>query len=67
MVRIERVRETVAPGGERTSADDVVLLAEVEAGALEQEAAAAGLRAEPARAIAATDEHVGSTVVMLRG
>jgi SAM-dependent methyltransferase len=33
---------------------------------LEREAAAVGLRAEPARTIAPTDEHTGSTVVMLR-
>ena len=67
VVRIERVRETVAPGGERTTADDVVLLAGVDADSLALEAAASGLRAEPPRDIPATDEHVGSTVVLLRG
>ena len=67
VVRIERVRETVAPGGRRTLADDVVLLAEVGAVQLAEEAAGIGLRAERPRVIAATDEHVGSTVVMLRG
>jgi SAM-dependent methyltransferase len=67
VVRIERVRETVGPDGERTREDDVVTLAEVDAGEIAHEAAAWGLHAEAPREIAATDEHVGSTVVMLRG
>ena len=66
-VAIERVREIVEPGGARTSEDDIVVLASVDADGLAHEAAGAGLRAEPPRTVAATDEHVGSTVVMLRG
>ncbi len=66
-MRIERIRQIVAPGGRRTSEDDVVLLARLSAEDVAREAAAHGLRAEEPRVIGATDEHVGSTVVMLRG
>ncbi len=66
-VRIERIRQIVAPGGERTSEDDVVVLARLSAEDVADEAAAHGLLTEPPRRIPATDEHVGSTVVMLRG
>ena len=72
-IRIERER-VVLPGdgqgeqrwraeGER----DVVELARVTDELLWREAAAAGLRAEPTREIAETDEHVASEVVILRG
>jgi SAM-dependent methyltransferase len=71
-IRIERER-VVLPGdgaddqrwrgeGER----DVVELARVTAEQLWREAAAAGLRGEPTRLIAETDEHTASEVVMLR-
>jgi hypothetical protein len=66
-VRIERIRQIVAPGGPRTSEDDVVVLARLTAEDVAEEAASHGLRAEPSRLIPPTDEHVGSTVVMLRG
>jgi SAM-dependent methyltransferase len=66
-VRIERIRQIVGPEGERTSADDVIELRSVGAEALAEEAARHGLRAEPPLDIPPTDEHVGSTVVMLRG
>ncbi|MEA2310890.1 MAG: hypothetical protein QOE28_858 [Solirubrobacteraceae bacterium] len=66
-VRIERVREIVRPGGERSSSDDVVLLARVDAAGLAREGDTHGLRAEPPRIVPATDEHIGSTVVLLRG
>ena len=64
---IHRVRETVDLAGRRTVADDVIVLDEVDAAALEAEGAVHGLRAERARRIPATDDYVGSTVVMLRG
>jgi SAM-dependent methyltransferase len=64
---IHRVRETVDRAGRRTESDDVIVLDEVDATTLEAEGAAHGLRAEPARRIPATDDYVGSTVVMLRG
>ena len=45
---------------------DVIELDRVTAAMVHEEAAVVGLRAEPTREIAATDEHVGSSVVMLR-
>jgi SAM-dependent methyltransferase len=45
---------------------DVIELQRVNAPQLEAEAAAAGLHAEPARALGSTADHVGGTVVMLR-
>ena len=66
-VRIERIRQIVEPGGERRSADDVIELRSVDASSLAEEAARHGLRAEPPLDIPPTQEHVGSTVVMLRG
>jgi SAM-dependent methyltransferase len=65
--RIERLRQTIAPNGERTAAHDAIELAAVTLAQLEAEGAAVGLRPEPARTIAPTDEHVGSEVVLLRG
>ena len=46
---------------------DEAVLAQLRRAQLEREAQAAGFRVEPASAISRTDEHVGSTVVMLRG
>lgn len=66
-MRIERLRHTIAPGGERSSAEDVVVLAAVSAAELEREGAAVGLRALPGRSVEPTDDHVGSAVVLLRG
>jgi SAM-dependent methyltransferase len=67
VTRIERVRELVSPHDERSFERDVVELARLDAAALEAEAADAGLAAAPRREIAATEEHVASTVVVLRG
>jgi SAM-dependent methyltransferase len=67
LTRIERVRQTIGPDGARSSAPDVIELAALTVAALEAEGEAAGLRPEPARTIAPTDEHVGSEVVLLRG
>ena len=66
-VRIERIRQVVSPDGTRTSEDDVIELRTLSAGSLAEEAAPHGLIAEPPLEIPATHEHVGSTVVMLRG
>jgi SAM-dependent methyltransferase len=66
-MQIERLRHTIAPGGGRTTAEDVVVLAAVGAAELEREGAAAGLRALPGRCVEPTDDHVGSRVVLLRG
>jgi SAM-dependent methyltransferase len=62
--RIERLRHTIPPG---TAEQDVIVLAAVSADELAAEGAAAGLEPDGSRHIAATAEHVGSEVVMLRG
>jgi SAM-dependent methyltransferase len=62
---IERNRQRVAPNGARTEAKDLVRLDDLEAAALEREAQAHGLRALPRRRVPATEEHVGSEVVLL--
>ena len=65
--RIERVRRTIGPDGAVAQEDDVIELAHLTVAGLEDEGRAAGLVPEPARTIAATAEHVGSEVVLLRG
>ena len=65
--RIERLRHAVGPHGERTTEENVVVLATLTAGQLEAEGAAAGLAPEPSRHVGPTAEHVGSEVVLLRG
>jgi SAM-dependent methyltransferase len=66
-VRIERIRQLIAPDGTRTTADDAVHLATVSPGGLAEEAAEHGLEAEDLRHIPETPAHVGSEVVILRG
>jgi SAM-dependent methyltransferase len=66
-VRIERIRQVIAPDGSRTSEDDVIVLRTISAEGLAAEAEPHGLRAEPPLEVPPTLEHVGSTVVMLRG
>jgi SAM-dependent methyltransferase len=63
---LERRRETVSADGRLTTEQDLIHLDLVEPDALEAEAEAAGLRAASRMEIAATEEYVGSTVVMLR-
>lgn len=64
---IERVRTVVRASCERWSTDDVIHLDKVDAAQVEAEAVAVGLTPERARVIPPTEEHVGTTVVMLRG
>jgi len=64
-VAIRRLRQTVSPQGELGAQVSEVLLREVSAAELEAEAEAVGLRPAGRREIAATDDHVGSTVVLL--
>jgi SAM-dependent methyltransferase len=64
--RIERIREIVAPDGEREQSEDVIELARVSPAQLAEEAAAHGLEAEDVRRIPETDEHVGAEVVVFR-
>jgi SAM-dependent methyltransferase len=64
--RIERVRRAYSPDGGVTETEDVIELATLTPAEVEAEGRAAGFTPEPARAIAPTDEHVGSEVVLLR-
>jgi SAM-dependent methyltransferase len=65
-VIIERERTVGTGAGARGPERDVVELDRVSATGLRREAREAGLTPIPTRSIAATDHHVGSTVVMLR-
>ncbi len=64
-IRVRRLRQTVSPAGELSEETDEVRLQVLDAAGLEAEATAAGLRAAGRREIAATADHVGSTVVLL--
>jgi len=64
---LERLRETVTPAGQRTVERDVVHLDLLAPRQLVAEAAPHGLAPERTRRIPATDEHVASQVVLLRG
>jgi SAM-dependent methyltransferase len=66
-VAIERIRQTLDGQGRRTATPNLIHLDRVAAALVEGEASLAGLAPEQAAWIAATDDHVGSTVVMLRG
>jgi SAM-dependent methyltransferase len=66
---IERERRVFAggPQAEQTASErDVIELARVSPAQLEEEAVEAGLTPGPSRSIPATEDHVGSAVVMLR-
>ena len=65
-VVLERRRAILRDGAPDAGHDDVVDLHLVTPRGLAREAAAAGWRALPPRAIPPTAEHVGSVVVMLR-
>jgi SAM-dependent methyltransferase len=54
------------PAREQESERNLIELARISAAELEHEGSKAGLHPEPAREIASTNEHVASTVVMLR-
>jgi SAM-dependent methyltransferase len=64
---LERVRETVTPQGERTVKRNVVHLDLLQPAELIREAADHDLRTERTRHIEATEDHVASQVVLLRG
>ena len=65
---IERLRRIIPGGAAVASADErnIIELAPVSTSALEREGSQVGLHPELAVEIAPTDEHVSSTVVMLR-
>jgi SAM-dependent methyltransferase len=63
---VRRLRQVVTPEGLLSEEENTIELRELSAADLEREGAAAGLEALPRRAVTPTDDHVGSTVVMLR-
>ena len=62
---LSRLRQVVTPDGDLTDERAEISLAVLDRGALEAEAAEAGLRPAGRREIAETDIHVGSSVVLL--
>lgn len=63
---VTRLRQVVAPDGDLTESVDRTRLAVLDAARLESEALEAGLRPVGRRVVPMTEEHVGSTVVLLR-
>lgn len=61
---IQRLRQTVSPGGELSEEPNEIRIRTLSAGQLEREGAEAGLVPLGRRPIPPTDLHVGSTVVM---
>ncbi|MCW2968174.1 MAG: Methyltransferase type 12 [Solirubrobacteraceae bacterium] len=64
---IQRTREIVSPDGDRTVADDEILLTRTLPEDLEAAGEACGLRPLPRRVIPETADYVGSEVVVLHG
>ncbi|HEU4976667.1 MAG TPA: class I SAM-dependent methyltransferase [Baekduia sp.] len=64
---IHRLRQVFAPDGSHADSHDVIRLDRLTPDELEDEGRAAGLEPLPARRVPATQEYVGSTVVVLRG
>lgn len=65
-MQVRRLRQTVSADGELAEEESSIRLQRLSATQLEREARAAGLETRPRRAIPPTDDHVGSTVVLLR-
>lgn len=63
-LRVSRLRQAVSPSGELSEELDVVALDPLDATALEAELDAAGMHPVGRRRVAATEEHVGSIVVL---
>ncbi len=66
-VAIERIRTIVRSDGTRSASEDVLALDRVTLAEVEADGRTAGLQVLPGRIIDATEEHVGTSVVMLRG
>lgn len=66
-VAIERIREVLTADGRRRASGDTLHLDRVGVAELEAEARGAGLTPLPARILPPTEEHVGTSVVILRG
>jgi SAM-dependent methyltransferase len=62
---LERLRERIAPGGERSIEPDVIHLDRLTASELEKEAGALGLTPRGTTVVPETADHVGSVVVTL--
>lgn len=63
---VRRLRQVVSLEGLLSEEESTIELRELSADQLEREGAAAGLEPLPRRSIPPTDDHVGSTVVLLR-
>ena len=66
-VVVHRLRQIVSPDGELSEEEHFIRLHELSADELEAEAAKAGLRPAGRRAVAESEDHVGSTIVVLEG
>ncbi|HVD87107.1 MAG TPA: class I SAM-dependent methyltransferase [Solirubrobacterales bacterium] len=62
---LQRLRQTVSPAGELREEEDEVSLCALGADQLEEEGRRAGLEPRGRRAVPATEEHVGSAVVLM--
>ncbi|WP_320670933.1 class I SAM-dependent methyltransferase [Patulibacter defluvii] len=62
---LDRVREIVDPTGERHETRDRIVLDRLDGERLEDEARAVGLTVHPRHEVAATEDHVGSQVVVV--
>ena len=65
VLRVRRLRQTVSPDGRLTEELDTTTLAILDCDSLAREARAAGFEPIARREIPATDEHIGSTVLVL--
>jgi SAM-dependent methyltransferase len=63
---VRRLRQVVSPEGLLSEEENAIGLRELSAARLEREGATAGLEPLPRRSVPPTDDHVGSTVVVLR-
>jgi hypothetical protein len=61
---VDRMRTVIAPDGDRTSTPSEVRLELLSPDDLEEEVAASGLVPAGRRIVAATEDHVGSVVVL---
>lgn len=64
-IALRRLRQTVSPEGDLTEEENVVRIWALSPEGLEREAAAVGLRPRERRRVEATEDHLGSTIVVL--
>lgn len=64
-IHVRRLRQRVSPEGALSEQENEVSMADLSAASLEVEAAAAGLAPAGREAISPTEDHVGSTVVLM--